>query len=269
MLTVLLNLVLPLIAGAVYFVMAFEIKRVSAMRKFMFGEIGYNKVFTAFMLFGIYFATRPLQNLAAHPWPMLVNSLRQSFLMAIIAPSILVGIFHWVPREKGAFKSADIAAFTVGCLMAAIFIMINISAVTGSKVIASFGTIKLYDPMWFADAIPRPELVVIHLIAQLISPVGFFLLAAGYVRHRRHNYPLSHIYTNMTLKWKYLETGLLLFAISMIVAGLAALLGKYYTYLWVIYFLAAVVAGLFELKGVTIPPVHVPTDLDESARTRI
>ena len=44
--------------------MAVEINRVSAIRKLILGEVGYKKVFVAFMLLGIYFITRPLQNIS-------------------------------------------------------------------------------------------------------------------------------------------------------------------------------------------------------------
>ena len=64
----LVNLLVPIITGIVYFVMAIEVIRVSKIRKFMFGEIGYQKLFAAFVMFGIYFITRPLQNIIGpHP----------------------------------------------------------------------------------------------------------------------------------------------------------------------------------------------------------
>ena len=98
----LLNIFVPIITGIVYFIMAIEVIRVSKIRKFMFGEIGYNKLFIAFILFAIYFITRPLQNIIGpYPWPMIINSARQFFIMGIIAPSIFVGILHWVPGEGG------------------------------------------------------------------------------------------------------------------------------------------------------------------------
>ena len=53
----LVNMLVPIITGVVYFVMAIEVIRVSKIRKFMFGEIGYQKLFTAFILFGRYFIT--------------------------------------------------------------------------------------------------------------------------------------------------------------------------------------------------------------------
>ncbi len=256
------NILVPLIAGLTYFIMAAEIKRVSKIRKIMFGELGYNKAFNAFLLFGIYFVTRPLQNLLGHyPWPMIVNSARQFFLMAIISPSILVGIFHWVPLEKGTPRSAILASYVVGFMMAVIFILINSIAVDGSKILTTFWGINIHDAKWFSEGPVNVHLVVVHLISQLVSPVGFFLLAAAYVRHRRYNYPTDSIYNLMPLKWKYLETGLLIFAVSMIFAGLAAFLGQYYTYLWVIYFVGATISGIVELLGVKIPPRQPPPEL--------
>ena len=262
MITILITLFVPLAAGLVYFVMASEINRVSKIRKIMFGELGYKKVFLAFLLFGIYFATRPLQNIIGpHPWPMIINCLRQFFLMAIIAPSILVGILHWVPSEKGTPKSVVFAAYAVGALMALIFILMNIMAIDGSKELGVIAGKHIFDAKWFSAGPARPELVLVHLISQLISPVGFFVLAAAYVRHRRYNYPLSEVYNMMPLKWKHLEISLLVFAGSLVVAGLAAFLGQYYTNLWVIYFSGAIIAGLIELRGIKIPPREDPQDL--------
>ncbi|MFH1369001.1 MAG: hypothetical protein ABII64_07735 [Elusimicrobiota bacterium] len=258
----LINILVPVMAGIVYFIMAAEIKRVSHFRKIIFGEIGYKKVFNAFLMLGIYFITRPLQNtIGPHPWPLIINDLRQFFLMAIISPSILVGILHWVPSEKGTPKTVEYAAYLVGLLMAVVFILINSIGISGSKVIASLWGMNIYDATWFSSGTRRMELVMIHLIAQSISPVGYFLLSAGYVRHRRYNYPLSNVYNLMPKKWKYLEIGLLIFALSFVVAGFAAFFGQYYTYLWVIYFTGATVAGVFETIAVKIPPREAPADL--------
>jgi hypothetical protein len=229
----------------------------------MFGEIGYKKVFTAFLMFGIYFITRPLQNLAGpHPWPLLINCARQFFLMAVISPAILVGILHWVPSEKGTPKSVEFAAYAVGVLMALMFILVNSTAIDGSKVLATYFGVNIYDAIWFsASQHHTVQLVLIHLIAQLISPVGFFFLAAAYIRHRRYNYPLSNIYNQMPKKWKLLEIGFLTYAGSLILAGAAAFFLQYYTYLWVIYFAGASIAGMIWLRSIEIPPRTDPADL--------
>lgn len=253
---------LPLITGLFYFFMALEVKRTSKYRSIMFGEIGFKKLQIAFVLFGIYFVTRPLQNIMGpHPWPMIINSARQFFLMALIAPSILVAIFHWVPTPSGAPKSSAVAAYTIGTLMGVIFVLINSIAAAGSKIIYSWGMINMYDPVWFSSGSPVMQLVIIHLICQFVSPVGFFLLAAAYVKHRRHHYQLAHIYNLMPKKWKFLEASLMILAGSFIVAGAAVIFGSYYTYVWVIYFIGAVISGSFELVGIKLPPREMPDDL--------
>lgn len=258
----LINVFVPLLAGLIYLVLIIELNRVSKIRKIMFGEIGYKKMFIAFFLLGLYLVTRPLQNiLGPYPWPMVVNCIRQSFLMAVIAPSILVGILHWIPDEKNLSKAAVYAAYVAGSFMALIFVLVNTIAVDGSKLLAEYAGIRIFDPVWFASGSIRPELIIIHLISQFISPVGFLFLAAAYVRHRRHNYAMSEIYNQMALKWKYLEAGLLIFAGSLILAGFAAFFGQYYTYLWVIYFIGAIIAGMIELRGIQIPPRSNPQDL--------
>lgn len=259
---VLLNIAVPVITGIVYFAMAAEVIRVSKIRKFMFGEIGYQKLFAAFLMLGIYFITRPLQNiLGPHPMPMIINSLRQFFIMGIIAPSIFVGILHWVPGESGAPKSTVFASYCMGSLMGLIFVLVNSMAVDGSKVIAGIGSLNLYDAVWFSGKDVKIQLVLIHLVCQFVSPVGLILLAAAFVRHRRHTYMLGHIYTNMKTKWRYLETGLIILPCSFILSGLFAMFGEYYTYLWVIYFVGSIIAGGFVLYSIKLAPREKPADL--------
>lgn len=256
-----ITIFLPIIAGLMYFFMALQVKHTSKFRSIMFGEIGFKKLETAFILFGIYFITRPLQNiLGPHPMPLIINCLRQFFLMAIISPSILVAIFHWIPTPTGAPRSSNFASYTVGILIGTVFVLINSIAVTESKVISSFGDIIIYDPVWFGSQ-SSLQLVLMHLICQFISPTGFLLLAAAYVRHRRHSYHLTTIYNLMPKKWKYLEASLIIFAVSFIIAGIAVISGFYYTYLWTIYFIGAIVSGLFAAKSIQLPPRQIPSDL--------
>jgi len=258
----LITLFLPVLAGLTYFLMAFEVRRTSKVRSLMFGEIGFKKIEIAYIMFGIYFITRPLQNfLGPHPMPLIINCLRQFFLMGIIAPSILVAIFHWVPTAGGAPRSSKFAAYTMGVLMGIIFVLINTLAVSGSKLLYSWGIINMYDPVWFSSGEFVVQLVTVHLICQFVSPVGFLLLAAAYVKHRRHNYQMSHIYNLIPLKWKYLEISLILFAVSFIMAGAAVVFGSYYTYVWVIYFVGAMLSGFIELRGIKLPPRDIPADL--------
>ncbi|MDR1087668.1 MAG: hypothetical protein LBL16_05530 [Endomicrobium sp.] len=258
----LITFILPILAGSIYFLMAGEVKRTSKFRSMMFGDIGFKKLEAAFIMFGIYFITRPLQNaLGPHPMPLIINCLRQFFLMAIIAPSILVAIFHWVPTPSGAPRSTKLTAYTTGTLMGFIFILLNTLVVTDSKVLSSWSFITVYDPVWFQSGFYPTQLVLIHLICQFVSPVGFLLLAAAYVRHRRHNYQLANIYNLIPTKWRYLEASLIILAGSFIVAGCAALFGSYYTHIWVIYFTGAVISGIFEMKSIKMPPRDVPKDL--------
>lgn len=256
------NIIVPVLAGVIYFVMAWEVKKVSKVRKLIFGEIGFKKVFLAFILFGIYFITRPLQNIMGpHPWPMIINCIRQFLLMGIIAPAVLVGIFYWGSDEGEVPKATEIAAYTVGFVMAIIFILINKVAIDGSKIIATFNEFNLYDAMWFSEGPAKFELLLIHLFVQLVSPIGFFILVIAIVRRRRHNYPKDSEYNLMPLKWRYLEAGFEILVASMIIAWVAALVGHYYTYLWVIYFVGAIISGGIELKSIIIPPSDPPKDL--------
>ena len=166
-----------------------------------------------------------------------------------------------MPDEKGTPKSTVFAAYFVGLCTAVIFILINSIAVQNSKIIGTFAGITLYDGSWFTSGNRDLRLIIIHLIAQLISPVGFLFLAVSYVRHKRYTHPLISVYTMLKIKWKYMETGLIVFVAALMVAGLGAIFGSYYTYLWVIYYIAAIVAGLIETKSVMLPLVETPQDL--------
>ncbi|MDR2811695.1 MAG: hypothetical protein LBB06_01125 [Endomicrobium sp.] len=260
--TFLIVFLFPIVTGLMYFVMAAEVSRTNKFRSMMFGDIGFKKIEAAFIMFGIYFITRPLQNILGHyPMPLIVNCLRQFFLMAVIAPSILIAIFHWVPTPSGAPHSSTFASYTVGTLMGIIFILLNTLAVTDSKILSIWGSITLYDPVWFKPANTPIQLILIHLICQFVSPVGFLLLAAAYVKHRRHNYQLANIYNLIPTKWRYLEASLIIFAVSFIISGLITLFGDYYTYIWIIYFAGAFVSAFWGMKSIKLPPRNSPKDL--------
>ena len=252
---VVLNIFLPVIAGIVYFTMAYQIKKTTRSRTLILGELTIRGTFYAYIVLGLWLMTRPLQNIIGpHPAPLIVNSIRQFFMISFFAPAMLVAIFNWTSENKKVPRITQAAAFFVAAFMGLIFVLINIAAVDGSKVIASMDDFNLYDAAWFSKGPKRMELILIHLLVQGISPVGYCLFAAGIVRHKRHNYPEDSIYNMMTEKWYYLELALIIFACSLIAAGFAALFSGYRTYLWVIYFIGAIVAGLVDLKGIKMPP---------------
>ncbi|MDR2708730.1 MAG: hypothetical protein LBC07_01990 [Elusimicrobiota bacterium] len=255
----LITICLPIFSGGMYFYLAWKVHQIAKVRSIMFGEIRFQQLQFAFTLFGIYFLTRPLQNiLGPYPMPLIVNCVRQLFLMAYVAPSILVAIFHWAPTPSGAPKSSKFAAYAVGSLMGIIFVLINTVIGSESKVIFSSYGLTLYDGVWQSTL---PQLVMIHLICQLISPVGFLILASSYIKHRRYEYTLAHIYNQMPLKWKYLEASCYIFGLSFVLAGVGVAFGGYYTYLWSIYFIGSIASGFFALKSITIPPRKAPQDL--------
>ncbi|MCA6084911.1 hypothetical protein [Candidatus Endomicrobiellum agilis] len=244
--------------------MAFETKRISKFRSIMFGEIAFKKIELAFIMFGIYFITRPLQNILVwHPLPLMINCARQFFLMAIIAPSILVAIFHWVPMSGGIPRSTKFAAYIIGGLMGIIFFLLDSIAISGLGVSSSWKIVNVYDLIWVQSGTPIIQIVFIHLICQFVSPMGFLLLAAAYVRHKRHNYQYADVYNLIPTKWKYLEISLIIFAASFFSAGIAAIFGTYrtYPYIWSIYFIGAILSGIFELISIKLPPREAPSDL--------
>ncbi|OEG70894.1 hypothetical protein ATZ36_00420 [Candidatus Endomicrobiellum trichonymphae] len=108
-------------------------------------------------------------------------------------------------------RSAEFAAYIIGVLMEIIFVLLDSIAVSGSKALLSWENISIYDHVWF-QSISAIQLVLIYLICQFIFPVGFILLVATYVRHKRYNCHLANIYNLIPTKWKYLEASLIIFA---------------------------------------------------------
>ncbi|MCD6423826.1 MAG: hypothetical protein J7L42_06910 [Elusimicrobia bacterium] len=250
-----LNILLPVAAGIIYFVMARQIKKVARSRTLILGELTLRGRYIAFVSLGLWLISRPLQNiLGPHPYPLVINCIRQFIMISVFAPAMLIAIFNWTSEEKKVPKTTQAAAIVVAVFMGIIFILINIAAVDGSKIIAKYNGFTLYDAQWFSKGHKRFELILIHLLVQGISPVGYCLFAAGIIRHKRHNFPQTSIYNMMPKKWYHLELTLIVFAGSLLIAGVAAFFGRYYTYLWVIYFTGAIIAGIIELKGIKIPP---------------
>ncbi|OEG70893.1 hypothetical protein ATZ36_03360 [Candidatus Endomicrobiellum trichonymphae] len=63
----------------------------------MFGEIDFKKIKVAFVIFEIYFIASASEHFRI-AFAAVNNKLYKTvYLMAIIAPSILVAIFHWMP----------------------------------------------------------------------------------------------------------------------------------------------------------------------------
>ncbi|MDR1926539.1 MAG: hypothetical protein LBQ13_02505, partial [Endomicrobium sp.] len=62
-------------------------------------------------------------------------------------------------------------------------------------------------------------------------------------------------------KWKYLEASLIIFACSFLAAGFAVILGSYYTHIWSIYFIGAIVSCIFAMRSIKLPPREAPKDL--------
>ncbi|HRY29730.1 MAG TPA: hypothetical protein P5079_06785, partial [Elusimicrobiota bacterium] len=81
------NFVLPILAGLVYFAMARYVHHIGPMRTLITGQLTYQGAYWGFLFFGIYLASRPLQILAPHPWPLIVNNVREFFMIALFGPA--------------------------------------------------------------------------------------------------------------------------------------------------------------------------------------
>ena len=74
--SLLLNVVVPILAGLVYFALARYVKHIGPMRTLVTGKLTYDGAYWGFLLLGAYLATRPLQILLGpYPVPLIVNNI--------------------------------------------------------------------------------------------------------------------------------------------------------------------------------------------------
>jgi hypothetical protein len=60
------------------------------------GELTYKGAYLGFFFLGIYLASRPIQILFPHPWPLIVNNLREFCMIAIFGPAMFLAVFSLV-----------------------------------------------------------------------------------------------------------------------------------------------------------------------------
>jgi hypothetical protein len=112
----------------------------------MFGKIAFKKKLTIFYNVWDLFHYAPASEYLSIISSAFNDKLYKIvFLMAIIAPSILVAMFHWVPMSGGIPRSTKFAAYIIGGLMGIIFFLLDSIAISGSGVSSSWKIVNVYD----------------------------------------------------------------------------------------------------------------------------
>lgn len=253
---VIVDIIIPVVAGSIFFVLAGYIKYVAPMRTLVTGEKTYRWAFWGFLFFGIYLASRPLQILLGpHPMPLIINNIREFLMIGLFAPAVFIAMMSFVFGSDKIIKQFIYAMFGFGILLAVIFVITNIFAIGGSKEIFTIGPLTAYDGMWFANPDSKVrELMKILFVIRLIDPVMLILLAGSIVLWRAFHYPSekSRIYNNIPRKLIFLSIANFSFSLSMLFVGIVFILGHIPNQWW-FYYVGALLSGIFEAISLAMP----------------
>jgi len=250
-----LNIVIPILAGLVYFAMAKYVKHIRPMRTLIAGDTTYKGAYWGFLFFGIYLASRPLQILQPHPWPLIVNNIREFCMIGIFGPAVFIAMMSLVFGSERVTKPWIITFLGGGIFMAIVFVITNVFAIGGSEEIFKVGKFTAYDGLWFKnpDTTARGFIKILFVI-RFLDPVLLVFTAGSIVLWKAVNYPdnMRALYDNMPKKMYILGGACYAFSLSMLSVGLLFMIIKIPNQWW-IYYLGALAAGFLETISISMP----------------
>lgn len=247
------DIIAPVIAGIIYFIMARYIKYIAPMRTLVVGEQTYRGAYWGFLFFGLFLITRPLQIvLGPHPMPLIVNNIREFIMIGVFAPAASVGALTFAFGEEKVRPWLVRLIIGFGLFIAVSFLVINIWAVGGAYEIFSIGSYKIYDGLWFHPDNRFSYLMPVLFLLRFLDPVVILVIVGALSLYRGKTYPLESIYTNMPKKLFLQGFAMITFGLSMLFCGFMFLLWNIPNQWW-IYYIGAIMAGVFELVGLKYP----------------
>ena len=247
------DIIAPVVAGVIYFVMARYIKYITPMRILVVGKQTYHGAYWGFLFFGLFLISRPAQiMLGPHPWPLIINNIREFIMIGIFAPAASIGALTFAFGEE-KIKPGFVHLIIGFCLfIALIFIMVNIWAIGGSYEIFTIGKYSAYDGLWFHPDNEYSYLMPMLFLLRFLNPV-VILVAVGILSlYRAKTFPRTSVYTNLPRKYFLQGCAMITFGSSMLFCGFMFLLWKTPNQWW-IYYIGAIMAGVFELIGLHLP----------------
>lgn len=250
------NVVIPILAGLVYFGMAKYVSFIAPMRTLVTGSTTYKGAYWGFLFFGVYLASRPLQILLGpHPMPLIVNGIREFLMIGLFAPAVFVAMMSLCFGAERLSRRFTTGFFLAGIVLAGVFLAANAYAIGRSAPLFQWGPVTAHDGLWHAapDAAGKMSMRVLVLI-RLIDPVLLLLAAGGIVFWHAWHYPESKriFYDNMPIKLYILSAAVFCFALSMLAVTAVTGLGHRPNEWW-IHYVGALVAGLLELLSLSLP----------------
>ncbi|OGS22455.1 MAG: hypothetical protein A2252_01300 [Elusimicrobia bacterium RIFOXYA2_FULL_39_19] len=253
---IIVNIFVPICAGLIFLALARYVRHIAPIRHFSAGKATYDAAYFGFIAFGIYLATRPLQILLGpHPMPLIINNIREFFMIGIFGPSVLLAIYGLAFGGESVKKIYKIVFYGIGFICATVFVIVNVKAIGGSEPIFYIGSYPAYDGMWFKDvSAERSFLMKILFICRLISPVILLVIGATIALVRAVTYPLDRkqLYSNMPKKLILSSIGTYCFSLSMLCVGFIWIFVRVPNQWWG-YYVGAFLAGFFEAWSISLP----------------
>ena len=252
------DIIVPIISGGIFFGLAKYVRYIAPLRQFSAGKETYDRAFMGFIAFGLYLSTRPLQILLGpHPMPLIVNNLRELFMIGVFAPSVFIALYGLAFGGENISRKLKAIIYSIGAFCALAFCIINIFAIGGSEEIFRIGDYAVHDGLWFRHLdVQTHRQIYMNLlfVIRLSDPVIMFFVIATIALHRAKNYPEDRkkIYSNMPKKLTLSAIGVYCFSASMLLVGFIWLLGKIPNQWWG-YYLGAFAAGFLEAWSIYLP----------------
>jgi len=263
------NVVVPVLAGLIFFALARYVKHIAPLRTLVTGQLTYSGAYWGFLFLGIYLASRPLQILLGpHPWPLIINNIREFFMIGLFGPAVIVAVLSLVFGSERLPKVFVGGIVLFGLALGILFITVNVFAINGSEEIFRIGRWVAYDGVWFKSSDELHErLMSVLFMVRFIDPVLMVSLAGGLVLWHARHYPVDKkmLYDNMPRKLFILGVACFAFSLSMLSVGLLSLVAHIPNQWW-IYYLGALAAGFLETFSLAMP-LKKSVILSEHTRT--
>lgn len=249
------NVVVPVLAGLIFFAMAKYVRHIAPLRTLITGELTYRGAYLGFLFLGVYLASRPIQILFPHPWPLLVNSLRECLMIGVFGPAVFLAMASLVFGSENIPRRLIVGVIALGVLLAVVFVATNVYVIGGSEPIFQVGAWTAHDGLWFKNPdLERRAFMRVLFLARVIDPILLVFLAGSLVLWHAKNYPIEKrvLYDNMPTKLYLLGAACYAFSLSMLSVGLLFLFVRVPNQWWIIY-VGALAAGFLETLSLALP----------------